>query len=125
MRTRRSLLPPSLPRMSHRALRGALPFALLALLASTAPAQPTTDVHWSFQAAGNMQAISVLPDLDGDGGPDIVFEGYENGPSGVPHVFAIRGRSSGLGQVLWSARPIGGVSSGGGWGTTACAPGPI
>jgi outer membrane protein assembly factor BamB len=97
---------------------------LLTLLSFPAGAQPSTDLQWSFQANGNMQAIAVTPDIDGDGGPDIVFEGYENGPSGVDHVFAIRGASSGMGQVLWSARPIGGVSSGGGYGDNCIRLGP-
>ncbi|MBP6876128.1 MAG: PQQ-binding-like beta-propeller repeat protein [Candidatus Eisenbacteria bacterium] len=90
--------------------------ALFLFLALNANAQPRTSLLWSFQANGNMQCIAAAPDLDADGGPDVVFEGYENGPSGVDHVFAIRGASSGVGAVIWSARPIGGASSGGGWG---------
>ncbi len=90
--------------------------SLLCVLPAVTAAQPGTDLLWSFKANGNMQAIAATPDIDGDGGPEVVFEGYGNGPSGVDHVFAIRGRSSGMGEVLWSARPIGGLSSGGGSG---------
>ncbi len=89
---------------------------LLAALPVASNGQPPAELLWSFQANGNMQAVAWIPDIDGDGGPDVVLEGYENGPSGVDHVFAIRGRSVGSGDVLWSARPIGGASSGGGWG---------
>ncbi len=97
----------------------------IALLATPlANAERATTLLWSFQGNGNLQAIAACPDIDGDSGPDIVFEGYENGPSGVDHVFAIRGNSSGAGQVLWSARPIGGASSGGGWGDNCLRLGP-
>jgi hypothetical protein len=103
-------------------------FILLAgialLAAPRAHAERATALLWSFQGNGNLQAIAACPDIDGDGGPDIVFEGYENGPSGVDHVFAIRGNSSGTGQVLWSARPIGGASSGGGYGDNCLRLGP-
>jgi outer membrane protein assembly factor BamB len=92
------------------------------LCPSAAPAG--TALLWSFQAAGSMQSIAAVPDIDGDGRPDIAFEGYENGPTGVDHVFAIRGASSGAGQVIWSARPIGGASSGGGNGDDCLRLGP-
>jgi len=92
-------------------------------LAAAAAAQPPT-LLWSFQGNGGIECITSVPDIDGDGGPDVVFEGYGNGPSGVNHVFAIRGRSAGTGQVLWSARPIGGASSGGGEGDNCLRLGP-
>lgn len=95
----------------------------LLAVASVAAAQPPT-LLWSFQGNGGIECITSVPDIDGDGGPDIVFEGYGNGPTGVNHVFAIRGRSAGAGQVLWSARPIGGASSGGGEGDNCLRLGP-
>jgi hypothetical protein len=94
------------------------------MCAGVAGAQPSTDLIWSIRGNGSMQAITSAPDIDGDGRPDIVFEGYENGPSNVNHVFAIRGNSSGAGQVLWSARPLGGLSNGGGWGDNCLRLGP-
>jgi hypothetical protein len=96
----------------------------LAVFATATHAQPAPELLWSFQANGSMQAIAAIPDISGDGGPDVVFEGYENGPSDVNHVFAIRGSSSGVGSVIWSARPIGGASSGGGWGDNCLRLGP-
>jgi len=104
----------------------ALYLACLAALAAVAlpAAAQTPTLLWQFQANGNMQAIAAAPDLDGDGLDDVVFEGYENGPSGADHVFAIHGASSGTGSVIWSARPIGGVSSGGGWGDNCLRLGP-
>ncbi|MBM3286425.1 MAG: hypothetical protein FJY88_03600 [Candidatus Eisenbacteria bacterium] len=87
---------------------------LMSLALATAAAAQTPTLLWSFQGNGSIECIAAIPDIDGDGGVDVVFEGYGNGPSGVEHVFAIRGRSSGIGEVIWSARPIGGASSGGG-----------
>lgn len=97
--------------------------ALLALLTGSAAAIDP-ELLWSFQANGGLESIIATPDIDGDGGIDIVFEGYGNGPSGVDHVFAVRGRSQGTAQVLWSARPIGGQSSGGGDGENCLRLGP-
>jgi outer membrane protein assembly factor BamB len=98
--------------------------ALCLFRPGAAGAQVTAQLLWSVQANGNMQAIISTPDIDGDGGPDIVFEGYGNGPSGVNHVFAVRGGSSGAGQILWAVQPIGGASSGGGYGNNCLRLGP-
>lgn len=116
-------IPSSITRHAWRFLVGSL--ALLATHGvDPGAANAGTELLWSFQAAGSMQSIAAVPDIDGDGRPDIAFEGYENGPTGVNHVFAIRGASSGAGQVLWSARPIGGASSGGGNGDDCLRLGP-
>lgn len=79
---------------------------------------------WSFQANGSLESMAAVPDVDGDGTPDVVIEGYGNGPSGVDHVFALRGASTGTAEVLWSARPLGGVSNGGGDGDNCLRLGP-
>ena len=96
---------------------------LLCLQAASAWAQPSTDLIWSFQANGNLQAITAIPDIDGDGGPDIVFEGYENGPSDVDHVFAIRGASSGSGRCSGRRARSAGRAAAAGRATTACVSG--
>ena len=83
-----------------------------------------TELLWSFAGNGSLEAIAAFPDIDGDGGPDIVFEGYGSGPSGVDHVFAVRGASVGTGEMIWSARPLGGASSGGGSGDNCLRMGP-
>jgi len=98
--------------------------AVIVTLLTAAHAQVEPELLWSFSGNGSLQAIAAIPDISGDGGPDIVFEGYENGPSGVNHVFAIRGASPGAGEVIWSARPIGGASSGGGYGDNCLRLGP-
>jgi outer membrane protein assembly factor BamB len=98
--------------------------AILAISLFPEGARAQTDMLWSFSGNGGIECLAAFPDIDGDGGPDIIFEGYGNGPSGVDHVYAIRGRSAGIGQVLWSARPIGGASSGGGDGDNCLRLGP-
>ncbi len=111
---------------THRALmpRLAPGAGLLALLLTVAVAGAQTEMLWSFSGNGSTECLAAFPDIDGDGGPDIVFEGYGNGPSGVNHVFAICGLSVGTGEVIWSARPIGGASSGGGDGDNSLRLGP-
>jgi outer membrane protein assembly factor BamB len=97
---------------------------ILILLSIPVTSIADTELLWSFSGNGSLECIAAFPDIDGDGGPDIVFEGYGSGPSGVDHVFAIRGASVGVGEVLWSARPIGGASSGGGDGDNCLRLGP-
>ncbi len=90
----------------------------LALAAALAPvpAGAQTSLLWSFSGLENVQSIVATPDIDGDGGPDVCFDTYDFGPSGVPHLFAVRGASSGEASALWSALPTGGASNGGGYG---------
>lgn len=97
-----------------RAAAAALAALTLIVFAGAAPAQ--TSLLWSFSGLENVQAIAAVPDIDGDGGVDVVFDTYDYGPSGVDHLFAVRGASSGTGTLLWSARPIGGLTPGGGYG---------
>ena len=93
-----------------------LPAVAAALMFLSGGARAQTSLLWSFSGLENVQASVAVPDIDGDGGPDVVFDTYDYGPSGVDHLFAVRGASSGLGTQLWSARPIGGLSPGGGYG---------
>src|SRR5512140_2087153 len=85
--------------------------ALAILTAAPAAAQPAPTLLWSAHGVENVVSLTSIRDIDGDGGPDVVFESYDAGPSGVNHLFAIRGRSSGTGVVLWAARPLGGPSN--------------
>ena len=104
--------------------RPVLSAGIVALLLAVTVAGAQTEMLWSFSGNGSIECLAAFPDIDGDGGPDIVFEGYGNGPSGVDHVYAIRGLSVGTGEVIWSARPIGGASSGGGDGDNCLRLGP-
>lgn len=101
--------------------RARLPLALVALPAALCCA--TTVLHaddpellWTFQGGENIVCLTPIEDIDGDGGPDIVLEGYDAGCSLPDHLFCIRGASSGAGEAIWGAWPPGGVSSGGGYG---------
>jgi len=77
--------------------------------------QPTR-LLWQAQGVENVLSIAWIEDVDGDAVPDVLFESYDAGPSGVDHLFAISGASSGTGTVIWSARPLGGPSNSGGYG---------
>jgi len=94
-----------------------LTIGVAVLASSTSLATQPTHVIWQAQGSSTVVCIAPIQDINNDGVQDIVFESYGGGgPSGVDHVFAISGASSGTGTVIWSARPIGGASSGGGWG---------
>ncbi len=73
-------------------------------------------VIWMAPGIENVVCLEAIEDIDGDGGPDIVFESYDAGAPQTDHLICIRGASSGMGEVLWGARPPGGLSSGGGYG---------
>lgn len=74
------------------------------------------DLIWMAPGIANVVCLEAIEDIDGDGGPDIVFESYNAGAPQVDHLICIRGASSGAGEVIWSTRPPGGPSSSGGWG---------
>jgi outer membrane protein assembly factor BamB len=88
----------------------------LAAAATSAIAVQPTRLLWKASGVENVVAITPIDDLDSDGVSDVVFESYDAGPSGVDHLFAISGASSGVGSIIWSARPLGGPSNSGGYG---------
>ena len=98
-----------------------VPAAALGLLAmlllASGPAH-AVEPRQLWKAAGieNVVCVTTIPDLDGDGRADVVFESYDAGAPQQDHVIAIRGASEGVGEVLWSARPLGGPSNSGGYG---------
>lgn len=71
---------------------------------------------WMALGVENICCIEPIEDIDGDGGPDVVFESYDAGAPQTDHLFCIRGASSGMGEVIWGARPLGGPSNSGGYG---------
>ncbi|MEZ4652825.1 MAG: hypothetical protein R3E12_04260 [Candidatus Eisenbacteria bacterium] len=115
---------------NHRAFRvtgpGALAvFALtaIALTAWTTGACAQTQL-WSAPGIENVVCVTAAPDIDGDGGPDVIFESYDAGAPQQDNLYAIRGASSGAGEVIWSARPLGGPSNSGGYGDACLRMGP-
>jgi len=87
---------------------------IVLLTAPTGAEEPT--VLWTANGAENVVCIAPFVDVDGDGGPDVLFESYDAGASGPYHLYCIRGNSHGSGEVLWGAWPSGGLSNGGGYG---------
>lgn len=79
---------------------------------------------WRATGVENVVSIAVIPDLDGDGTADVVFESYDSGAPQTAHLFAIRGASEDVGEVLWSVRPLGGPSNSGGYGDNCLRTGP-
>ncbi len=88
---------------------------LLFVLGNPAWAE-TAELLWIAPGIENVVCLEAIEDIDGDGGPDIVFESYDAGAPHTDHLICIRGASSGAGEVIWGTRPEGGVSSGGGYG---------
>jgi len=74
------------------------------------------DLIWWYQGIENVVCVSEFVDVDGDALPDVLMESYDSGAPTQNHFFCIKGNSPGYGTVLWSCRPIGGASSGGGYG---------
>ncbi len=84
-------------------------------LATLATAQPTPDLLWQFPGIEDVNAFAAVPDADGDGIADILVETYDAGASG-DHLYLLSGGSVGVPAVIWSVRPGGGASNGGGYG---------
>jgi outer membrane protein assembly factor BamB len=74
------------------------------------------DLIWWYQGIENVVCVSKFVDVDGDAQPDVLMESYDSGAPVADHFFCIKGNSPGYGTVLWSCRPVGGASSGGGYG---------
>lgn len=103
--------------MQSRNLIAAVSFLAFAIvpLADSFATQPTR-LLWKARGVENVVSIAWIDDIDGDARPDLLFESYDAGPSGVDHLFAISGASSDVGDIIWSARPLGGPSNSGGYG---------
>ena len=107
-----------MPALARSAGRAALPAAVLLALGGVLTATHADPPTLLWQAPGieNVVCLEPIQDIDGDGRSDIVFESYDAGAPSTDHLFCIRGASADTGQVLWSARPLGGASNGGGYG---------
>ncbi|MBD3160938.1 MAG: PQQ-binding-like beta-propeller repeat protein, partial [Candidatus Eisenbacteria bacterium] len=100
--------------------------AAVLVVATVAPsaAQQSTRLLWYSFGVENVVSVAWTEDLDGDATPEILFESYDAGAPAEDHLFAISGRSEGLGTVVWSARPLGGPSNSGGYGEYCLAVAP-
>ncbi len=94
-------------------------FLLAAIALLTAGPSPLAlaapgDVLWVFQGIEDINAMVDVPDVDQDGVHEIAVETYDAGAGTGDQLYLLSGGSSGTATVIWSARPPGGVSQGGG-----------
>ncbi len=74
------------------------------------------NLFWWFQGIENVECVASIEDQDGDGVPEAVVMTYDAGAPPGDDLFLIKGNSSGYGEVIWSTKPYGGLSGGGGYG---------
>lgn len=79
-------------------------------------AQANGNLFWWFQGIENVECLASIEDLDGDSWPEAVVMTYDAGAPQEDDLYLIRGNSSGYGEVIWSSKPYGGLSGGGGYG---------
>jgi len=73
------------------------------------------DLIWYFPGIEDVHAIADIEDQNSDGVRDIILETYDAGASG-DHLYCLSGSSAGITtDVIWSTKPVGGASSGGGY----------
>ena len=92
------------------------PSADLSGEAQGVPAFNPGDIIWSFQGVENVVTCTAIDDVNGDGFPEVVAESYDAGAPQQDHLFCISGSGYLNGDVIWSARPVGGPSNSGGYG---------
>jgi hypothetical protein len=106
----------SRPRASCSPLVLALAMVSIAMMMGSTATAETPELLWIAPGIANVVCLEAIEDIDGDGGADVVFESYNSGAPQTDHLFCVRGASSGWGEVIWSARPLGGPSNSGGYG---------
>jgi outer membrane protein assembly factor BamB len=74
------------------------------------------NLFWWFQGIENVESVVPIEDQDGDGWPEAVVMSYDAGAPSGDDLFLIKGNSSEYGEVIWSTKPYGGLSGGGGYG---------
>lgn len=92
------------------------PHATLAAEAQGIPVFLPGQVIWSYQGVENVVSCTAVEDVDGDGFQEVVAESYDAGAPQQDHLFCISGSGLQTGNVVWSARPLGGPSNSGGYG---------
>jgi outer membrane protein assembly factor BamB len=90
------------------------------LCTRTLSGQAAGNLFWWFQGIENVECVASIGDQDGDGIADgiaeVVVMSYDAGAPAGDDLFLIKGNSEGYGEVIWSTKPYGGVSGGGGYG---------
>jgi len=78
--------------------------------------QANGNLFWWYQGIENVESVASIEDQDGDGRPEAVVMTYDAGAPQMDDLLLIKGNSSGYGELIWSTKPYGGVSGGGGYG---------
>ncbi len=97
------------------------PNFILPLLASGVRAYTPGEIIWTYQGIADVVSVTATSDVNDDGFPDVVAESYNNGVIGN-NLMCISGSGQGGGQLIWSARPLGGPSNSGGYGDQCLIP---
>jgi outer membrane protein assembly factor BamB len=91
------------------------PSAHLPVLARGIRAFEPGEVIWSYQGIENVVCVTSMDDVNNDGIEDVVAESFDSGANGN-NLLCISGSGLGTGNLVWSARPLGGPSNSGGYG---------
>jgi outer membrane protein assembly factor BamB len=91
-------------------------FSLIVFTTGSLLSQANGNLFWWFQGIENVESVASVEDMDGDGWPEAIVMSYDAGAPSGDDLFLIKGNSSGYGEVIWSTKPYGGLSGGGGYG---------
>jgi hypothetical protein len=89
---------------------------LILIIPGLLGAQVNGNLFWWFQGIENVESLASIEDQDGDGWPEAVVMTYDAGAPQEDDLYVIKGNSSGYGNIIWSSKPYGGLSGGGGYG---------
>ena len=73
------------------------------------------EIIWSYQGPENVVSCTAVDDVNGDGIQDVVAESFDAGVT-TDNLLCVSGSGNGEGELIWSARPLGGPSNSGGYG---------
>jgi outer membrane protein assembly factor BamB len=77
---------------------------------------------WTYQHIEDVVCVAAVKDIDGDGFPDVVAEGFDAGAVGDNLVCFSGSGDGNVPNILWSASPQGGPSNSGGYGDECLSP---
>jgi len=91
------------------------PIAVLPVAAHGVPVYAPGEIIWSYQGIENVVTCAAKSDINGDGFMEVVAESFDAGAVG-DNLLCVSGSGNGAGDLIWSARPLGGPSNSGGYG---------
>lgn len=72
------------------------------------------EIIWGYQGIEDVVSCAPRDDINNDGFEDVVAESFDAGATG-DNLLCISGSGLDLGDLIWSARPLGGPSNSGGY----------